>query len=67
MVELCESEVCYCGLIELVIDWYWEQDGEGCFIKVLGLVLEMLGLQVEVLNDDSGYEYSDDGWNLVEC
>lgn len=64
--ELRESEARYRGLTELATDWYWEQDGEGRFTKVSGPVLEMLGLQVEALNDDSGHEHSDDGWNPAE-
>lgn len=65
--ELRESEARYRGLTELATDWYWEQDGEGRFTKVSGPVLEMLGLQVEALNDDGGQAPRDDsGWNPAE-
>jgi PAS domain S-box-containing protein len=64
--ELRESEARYRALTELATDWYWEQDGEGHFTKVSGPVLEMLGLQVDTLNDGAGTEHSDDGWNLAE-
>jgi PAS domain S-box-containing protein len=66
--ELRESEARYRGLTELATDWYWEQDGDGRFTKVSGPVLEMLGLQVEALNDDDGQAPVDDdgGWNPTE-
>jgi len=64
--ELRESEARYRALTELATDWYWEQDGEGRFTKVSGPVLEMLGLQVDALNDGGSPEQSDDGWNRSE-
>ncbi len=65
--ELRESEARYRGLTELATDWYWEQDGEGRFTKVSGPVLEMLGLQVEALNEEGGQAPHDDsGWNPAE-
>jgi PAS domain S-box-containing protein len=45
--ELRESEARYRGLTELASDWHWEQDETGNFTKVLGSVLEMLGIRVE--------------------
>ena len=47
--ELRESEARYRSLTELASDWYWEQDELGNFSKVSGPVLEMLGIQEEVL------------------
>ncbi len=51
--ELRESEARYRSLTELASDWYWEQDENGNFTKVSGPVLEMLGIQVAPLADDS--------------
>jgi PleD family two-component response regulator len=42
--ELRESEARYRCLTELASDWYWEQDETGNFTKVVGPVLEMLGI-----------------------
>jgi PAS domain S-box-containing protein len=52
--ELRESEARYRSLTELASDWYWEQDENGTFIKVSGPVLEMLGIRVDGLADDTG-------------
>ena len=51
--ELRESEARYRSLTELASDWYWEQDELGNFSKVSGPVLEMLGIQEEVLPGSS--------------
>lgn len=51
--ELRESEARYRSLTELASDWYWEQDEAGKFTKVSGPVLEMLGIQVDSLVDDT--------------
>lgn len=51
--ELRESEARYRSLTELASDWYWEQDEKGRYTKVSGPVLEMLGIQVESLADNS--------------
>jgi len=48
--ELRESEARYRSLTELAADWYWEQDENGCFTKVSGPVLEMLGIRVDSLS-----------------
>jgi PAS domain S-box-containing protein len=47
--ELRESEARYRCLTELATDWYWEQDESGNFTRVVGPVLEMLGLRVSDL------------------
>lgn len=47
--ELRESEARFRSLTELASDWYWEQDEKGCFTRVSGPVLEMLGIQVDPL------------------
>jgi PAS domain S-box-containing protein len=60
--ELRESEARYRGLTELATDWFWEQDGEGHFIKVSGPVLEMLGLRVDALSGAHATA-TDDDWN----
>jgi PAS domain S-box-containing protein len=43
--ELRESEERFHRLTELSSDWYWEQDVDGCFTKVSGPALEMLGIR----------------------
>lgn len=67
--ELRESEARYRSLTELASDWYWEQDALGNFTKVSGPVLEMLGIRVDGLADQSGAEASNEqvmGWNEAE-
>jgi PAS domain S-box-containing protein len=64
--ELRESEARYRSLTELASDWYWEQDENGHFTKVSGPVLEMLGIRVDALGEDSGgasAAASEEGWN----
>lgn len=51
--ELRESEARYRSLTELASDWYWEQDQTGKFTKVSGPVLEMLGIKVDSLQEES--------------
>ena len=51
--ELRESEARYRSLTELASDWYWEQDENMSFTKVSGPVLEMLGIKVDGLLEDS--------------
>jgi PAS domain S-box-containing protein len=67
--ELRESEARFRSLTELASDWYWEQDESGAFTKVSGPVLEMLGIQVDAL-DDAGAPAAGDaehaGWNEPE-
>ncbi|WP_198674620.1 response regulator [Rhodoferax ferrireducens] len=63
--ELRESEARYRSLTELASDWYWEQDENMNFTKVSGPVLEMLGIQVDALDDDTnGIQMA--GWNQAE-
>jgi len=63
--ELKESEARYRSLTELASDWYWEQDEDGKFTKVSGPVLEMLGIRVDALAEDSsGVDVT--GWNEAE-
>jgi PAS domain S-box-containing protein len=45
--ELRYSEASFRSLVELVSDWYWEQDETGNFTKVSGPVLEMLGINID--------------------
>jgi PAS domain S-box-containing protein len=63
--ELRESEARYRSLTELASDWYWEQDENGKFSKVSGPVLEMLGIRVDPLADESGTARAD-GWDEAE-
>jgi PAS domain S-box-containing protein len=63
--ELRESEARYRSLTELASDWYWEQDEQMNFTKVSGPVLEMLGIQVDVLTGNSGVVQAS-GWNESE-
>lgn len=44
--ELRESEARFRSLTELAVDWYWEQDSKGNFVKVSGPVMEMMGIKV---------------------
>jgi len=63
--ELRESESRFRSLTELASDWYWEQDETGNFTKVSGPVLEMLGIRVDALvEDSSGREVA--GWDEAE-
>jgi len=69
--ELRESEARFRSLTELASDWYWEQDQDGKFTKVSGPVLEMLGIQVDSLVENSlaGTAQSTpdiNGWNETE-
>jgi len=67
--ELRESEARYRSLTELASDWYWEQDHNGKFTKVSGPVLEMLGIQVDSLADnstESPNKLDFSGWNETE-
>lgn len=63
--ELRESEARYRSLTELASDWYWEQDENGNFTKVSGPVLEMLGIRVHALAENSDTPPVI-GWNEVE-
>ena len=63
--ELRESEARYRSLTELASDWYWEQDEHGNFTKVSGPVLEMLGIRVDALAENTGGARVD-GWNEAE-
>lgn len=61
--ELRESEARFRSLTELASDWYWEQDENGKFTKVSGPVLEMLGIQVDSLADNSLTNPGNTGWD----
>jgi PAS domain S-box-containing protein len=63
--ELRESEARYRSLTELASDWYWEQDEHMNFTKVSGPVLQMLGIQVDVLAGDTS-DVQMAGWNEAE-
>lgn len=63
--ELRESEARFRSLTELASDWYWEQDELGNFTKVSGPVLEMLGVQVQPL-DNTAAAAQASGWNESE-
>ncbi len=63
--ELRESEARYRSLTELASDWYWEQDENMNFTKVSGPVLEMLGIRVDALAEESGGVLVE-GWNEAE-
>ena len=64
--ELRESEARFKGLTELASDWYWEQDETMKFTKVSGPVLDLLGIQMEPLNDEVGNGVKMLGWNEEE-
>jgi PAS domain S-box-containing protein len=63
--ELRESEARFRSLTELAVDWYWEQDSKGNFIKVSGPVMDMLGIKVGSYQDDQPNEQTD-GWDAVQ-
>jgi PAS domain S-box-containing protein len=63
--ELLESEARFRSLTELASDWYWEQDEKGNFTKVSGPVLEMLGIRVDALAEDT-VAAPVPGWNDAE-
>jgi PAS domain S-box-containing protein len=63
--ELRESEARYRSLTELASDWYWEQDESGHFTKVSGPVLEMLGIRVDTLSNETE-DHQSTGWNEKE-
>jgi CheY-like chemotaxis protein len=61
--ELRESEARYRCLTELAVDWYWEQDKTGNFTKVVGPILDMLGIPA---NDAAGKDGDAvGGWDEV--
>lgn len=69
--ELRESEARFRSLTELASDWYWEQDENGKFTKVSGPVLDMLGIQVDSISDNTLDTFSTNnkelaGWNEEE-
>jgi PAS domain S-box-containing protein len=63
--ELRESEARFRSLTELASDWYWEQDEADVFTKVSGPVLDMLGIRVDPLAEES-VSQNDAGWNESE-
>jgi PAS domain S-box-containing protein len=63
--ELRQSEASYRSLVELVSDWYWEQDETGVFTRVSGPVLEMLGIRDDADGAETGH-ISMTGWNDEE-
>jgi CheY-like chemotaxis protein len=58
--ELRASEAQYRNLTELATDWYWEQDESGKFIKAVGPIIEILGIEVGKPGDAPTRA---DGWN----
>jgi PAS domain S-box-containing protein len=63
--ELRQSEASFRSLVELVSDWYWEQDEAGVFTKVSGPVLEMLGIPAGVDVVETNHIWMT-GWNEAE-
>ena len=63
--ELRESEARFRSLTELASDWYWEQDENDSFTKVSGPVLEMLGIKVDNLVNNTN-TLAESGWNQAE-
>lgn len=63
--ELRESEARFRRLTELSSDWYWEQDKDGHFTKIYGMVSEMLGIQIDASLQISGKELGV-RWNEAE-
>ncbi|RFC31151.1 MAG: PAS domain S-box-containing protein [Candidatus Nitrotoga sp. MKT] len=63
--ELRESEARFRRLTELSSDWHWEQDETGHFTHVYGVVLDMLGIEVDDLLSEPG-ETQAASWNKDE-
>jgi CheY-like chemotaxis protein len=63
--QLSESKASYRSLVELVSDWYWEQDETGKFTKISGPVLEMLGITIDA-NAAEIHAIDTTGWNETE-
>jgi PAS domain S-box-containing protein len=51
--ELHESETRFRRLTELSCDWYWEQDENGQLTKTFGPALEMLGMNIDDMVDET--------------
>ena len=64
--ELRESEARFKSLTELASDWYWEQDETMKFTKVSGPVLDLLGIQMDSLNEEVSSGVKMLGWNEEE-
>lgn len=63
--ELRDSESRFRRLTELSSDWYWEQDQDGHFTKISGMVHEMLGIRIDGAVVKTG-EHQDARWNEGE-
>ena len=63
--ELRESEARFRALAELASDWYWESDENQRVTKVSGPTLDVLGIQVGALLDETGV-LRGPGWNEAE-
>ena len=64
--ELRESEARFKSLTELASDWYLEQDETMKFTKVSGPVLDLLGIQMDSLNEEVSSGVKMLGWNEEE-
>jgi PAS domain S-box-containing protein len=68
--ELRASEARFRRLTELSSDWYWEQDENGHFTKIVGPVLEMLGIRVDdalgITRDDHGASWNEAEREILE-
>jgi PAS domain S-box-containing protein len=68
--ELRESEARFRRLTELSSDWYWEQDENGHFTKMYGMVHEMLGIQVDgaliKTKEDQGVRWNETEREMLE-
>jgi PAS domain S-box len=63
--ELRESEARFRALTELASDWYWESDENQRVTKVSGPILEMLGIKMGALMDETSV-LQGSGWNEAE-
>ena len=68
--ELRESEARFRRLTELSSDWFWEQDESGHFTKIVGPVLEMLGIKIDSergeIRDDQGAKWNESERKMLE-
>ena len=62
---LRESEARFRALTELASDWYWESDESQRVTKVSGPILDMLGIQMGTLMDETRV-LQGSGWNDAE-
>ncbi|MGC2164758.1 MAG: response regulator [Gallionella sp.] len=68
---LRDSESRFRRLTELSSDWYWEQDENGHFTKISGMVHEMLGIRIDGASvktgEDQGAHWNEGERKILEA